>query len=83
MLDAGFTDDAGDVADDEGAWRLGPRDAPVVPEVDAVPGGGATRSTWPTSIASGFVIWFQRAIFATDWRFDRAILESVSPRSTR
>jgi hypothetical protein len=50
---------------------------------DAAPAGGATRSTWPTSIASGFDKLFQRVMLDTDCRLSRAIFVSVSPRSTR
>ena len=48
-----------------------------------LPAGGATRSTWPTSIALGSVRLFQRTMFCTDVRFARATLDTVSPRSTR
>ena len=49
----------------------------------AVPGGGATRRTWPTSIALGTVRLFQRTMFCVDVRFSRATFDTVSPRSTR
>jgi hypothetical protein len=49
----------------------------------ALPAGGATRSTWPTSIAFGSVRLFQRAMFCADVRFARATFDTVSPRSTR
>ncbi len=77
-----------------GAGRLAPvllalppllfaRPALPVPTVEAVPGGGSTRSTCPTSLASGLDNLFQRTMFATGWRLSRAIFDSVSPRSTR
>ena len=58
-----------------------PRAEPVL--AVAVPGGGATRSTWPISSESGFDSLFQRVRLSTDVRLLRAILYSVSPRSTR
>ena len=46
------------------------------PALDAAlePAGGETRSTWPTSIASGFGRLFQRTMLDTDCRLLRAIL---------
>jgi hypothetical protein len=76
--------------DEDGALADAPADAladallrvePVL--AVAVPGGGATRSTWPTSSESGFDSLFQRVRLSTDVRLLRAILYSVSPRSTR
>ena len=69
----------GDALDDAPAPLL--RDEPVL--AVAVPAGGATRNTWPTSIESGFVRLFQRVMLCTDVRLLRAIFDSVSPRSTR
>ena len=65
------------LADGAGAGREAPAEA------TAVPAGGATRSTWPTSIASALDKPFQRAMFCTEVRFARAIFDTVSPRSTR
>jgi hypothetical protein len=60
----------------------GPAVLMTPPDV-TLPAGGATRSTWPTSIAFGSVRLFQRAMFCTDVRFARATFDTVSPRSTR
>jgi hypothetical protein len=49
----------------------------------AEPPGGAMRSTWPTSMLSGFDRLFQRTMLWTDCRLLRAIFNNVSPRSTR
>src|ERR1700744_4389788 len=83
-IDAGAV--AGALSAGAGAGRgvadaLAPlRSAPLV---DAAPAGGATRSTWPTSMLSGLVRLFQRTMLCTDCRLLRAICDSVSPRSTR
>ena len=49
----------------------------------AVPAGGDTRSTWPTSMASGLLKLFHRTMFDTDVRLAFATRDSVSPFSTR
>ena len=83
MLLAGVTnaDDDGDESDASALLvRAGGADDPAGV---TLPAGGATRSTWPTSIAFGSVRLFQRVMFWTDVRFARATFDNVSPRSTR
>ncbi|MCY1234693.1 hypothetical protein D9M72_472810 [compost metagenome] len=53
-------------------------------EAGALPPGGRTRTSWPTSIWLGLVMsLFQRVRSRTLRRCLRAIEYSVSPRSTR
>src|SRR5471030_537296 len=83
MVVAGVTRADDDAAESDGSAppaRAGGADDPAGV---TLPAGGATRSTWSTSIAFGSVRLFQRAMFCTDVRFARATFDTVSPRSTR
>ncbi|MDQ0586734.1 hypothetical protein QFZ47_000843 [Variovorax paradoxus] len=48
----------------------------------AGPTGGTTRSTWPTSIRSGFSRLFQRTMFCQLWPVSLPMRRIVSPGRT-